>query len=153
MEALACGGVLHYGTHNGSRIGMHAARASLRKLTENNCAAFAHTWRIADRLCGGLTDLFRRKRIPAIVQRLGPMFQIMFTERPAISDYREFCQHVDRKAYQQFIFKLFELGVYTTPAATLHSIVTFAHKDEDVELTLTAAEKALDAGTCFPIRK
>jgi glutamate-1-semialdehyde aminotransferase len=54
---------------------------------------------------------------------------------------------VDRKAYQQFIFKLFELGVYTTPSATLHSIVTFAHRDEDVDFTLAAAEKALGTGT------
>ena len=153
MEALVWGGVLHYGTHNGSRIGMHAARASLRKLTENNCAAFAHTWKIADRLCGGLTDLFQRKTIPAIVQRVGPMFQIMFTERLAIRDYREFCQHVDRKAYQQFVLKLFELGIYTTPSATLHSIVTLAHDDKDVDCTLAAAEKALDASTPIRLRQ
>jgi glutamate-1-semialdehyde 2,1-aminomutase len=143
MEALAWGGVLHYGTHNGSRIGMHAARASLRKLTENNCAAFRHTWKIADKLCGGLTEIFRKKKIPAIVQRLGPMFQIMFTEKTAIRDYREFCEFVDRKAYQRFVLKWFEFGVYTTPSATLHSIVTLAHRDEDVDFTLAAAEKAL----------
>jgi len=146
MEALAWGGVLHYGTHNGSRIGMHAARASLRKFAENNCAAFAHTWKIADRLCGGLTDLFQRKSIPAIVQRVGPMFQVMFTGQAAIRNYREFCQHVDRKAYQQFVLRLFELGVYTTPAATLHSIVTLAHSDEDVDFTLAAAERAMAQG-------
>jgi glutamate-1-semialdehyde 2,1-aminomutase len=153
MEALAWGGVLHYGTHNGSRIGMHAARASLRKLTENNCAAFAHTWAIADRLCSGLTAIFQRKKIPAIVQRVGPMFQIMFTEHPAIRDYREFCQHVDRKAYQQFVFKLFELGIYTTPSATLHSIVTLAHNDVDVNLTLAAVEKAVDASSHITARQ
>ena len=153
MEALAWGGVLHYGTHNGSRIGMHAARASLRKLTENNCAAFAHTWSIADRLCSGLTDIFQRKKIPAIVQRVGPMFQIMFTEHPTIRDYREFCQHVGRKAYQQFVFKLFELGIYTTPSATLHSIVTLAHNDVDVNLTLAAVEKAVDASPHITARQ
>jgi len=153
MEALAWGGVLHYGTHNGSRIGMHAARASLRKLTENNCAAFAHTWAIADRLCSGLTDIFQRKKIPAIVQRVGPIFQIMFTEHPAIRDYREFCQHVGRKAYQQFVFKLFELGIYTTPSATLHSIVTLAHNDVDVNLTLAAVEKAVDASSHITARQ
>jgi glutamate-1-semialdehyde aminotransferase len=40
---------------------------------------------------------------------------------------------------------LFEYGVYTTPAATLHSIVTLAHTDADVDFTLAVAEKALDA--------
>ena len=145
MEALAWGGVLHYGTHNGSRIGLHAARASLQKLTENDSAAFRHTWKIADKLCDGLVGIFKKKQRSAIVQRVGPMFQLMFTEKSSIHDYREFCQHVDRKAYQRFVLKLFEYGVYTTPAATLHSIVTLAHTDEDVDLTLAAAEKALDA--------
>ena len=145
MNALAWGGVLHYGTHNGSRIGLHAARASLRKLAENNGAAFRHIWKIADKLCNGLSRIFQKRKVPAIVQRVGPMFQILFTERPAIRDYREFCAHVDRKAYQRFVLKLFEFGVYTTPAATLHSIVTLAHSDKDVDFTLAAAEKALAA--------
>ena len=145
MDALAWGGVLHYGTHNGSRIGLHAARASLQKLTENNSAAFRHTWKIADKLCDGLIGIFKKKQLSTIVQRVGPMFQLMFTEKSSIHDYREFCQYVDRKAYQRFVLKLFEYGVYTTPAATLHSIVTLAHTDEDVDLTLAAAEKALDA--------
>jgi glutamate-1-semialdehyde 2,1-aminomutase len=145
MDALAWGGVLHYGTHNGSRIGLHAARASLQKLTENNSAAFRHTWKIADKLCDGLVGIFKKKQLSTIVQRVGPMFQLMFTEKSSIHDYREFCQYVDRKAYQRFVLKLFEYGVYTTPAATLHSIVTLAHTDEDVDLTLAAAEKALDA--------
>ena len=145
MDALAWGGVLHYGTHNGSRIGLHAARASLQKLTENDCAAFRHTWKIADKLCDGLAGIFQKKQVSTRVQRVGPMFQLMFTEKSSIRDYREFCQYVDRKAYQRFVLKLFEYGVYTTPAATLHSIVTLAHSDEDVDLTLAAAEKALDA--------
>jgi glutamate-1-semialdehyde 2,1-aminomutase len=145
MDALAWGGVLHYGTHNGSRIGLHAARASLQKLTENDSAAFRHTWKIADQLCDGLVGIFKKKRLSTIVQRVGPMFQLMFTEKSSIHDYREFCQYVDRKAYQRFVLKLFEYGVYTTPAATLHSIVTLAHTEEDVDLTLAAAEKALDA--------
>jgi glutamate-1-semialdehyde aminotransferase len=40
---------------------------------------------------------------------------------------------------------LFEYGVYTSPAATLHSIVTAAHSAEDVKLTLSAMERALEA--------
>jgi glutamate-1-semialdehyde 2,1-aminomutase len=145
MDTLAWGGVLHYGTHNASRIGLYAARASLLKLTENHGAAFQHIWKIADKLSNGLSDLFQKNGIPAIVQRVGPMFQIMFTDRPAIRDYREFCAFVDRKAYQRFILKLFAFGVYTTPSATLHSIVTLAHSEEDVAFTLAAAEKALAA--------
>lgn len=141
MNGLQWGAVLHYGTHNGSRIGMYAARASLRVLTRDNNAAFRHIRRIAERLCTGLAELFHSNGISAIVQRVGPLFQVMFTDRPAIRDCREFCKHVDRKAFQQFALSLFPLGVYLSPLATLHSIVTFAHTDADVDLTLAACRR------------
>ncbi len=144
MDALAWGGVLHYGTHNGSRIGMFAARANLRVLTRDNNASFVHTWKIAERLCTGLRTLLHKKGRTAIVQNVGPMFQLMFTDQPAIRDYRDFCKFVDREAFQKFVLSLFPFGVYASPSAALHSIVTLAHTDEDVDLTLEAAEKALE---------
>jgi glutamate-1-semialdehyde 2,1-aminomutase len=147
MDALQWGGVLHYGTHNGSRIGMFAARANLRMLTRDNNASFRHTWRIAEKLCTGFRDLLRKKGRAAIVQNVGPMLQVMFTDQPAIRDYRDFCQHVDRAAFQKFILSLFPFGIYASPSAALHSIVTLAHSDEDVKLTLEAASKVLDAAS------
>lgn len=143
MDALQWGGVLHYGTHNGSRIGMHAARANLRVLTRDNNASFGHTWRIADRLCNGLTDVFKKKGKTVVIQNVGPMFQLMFTDSPAIRDYRDFCQYVDRAAFQKFVLSLFQYGVYASPSAALHSIVTLAHTEEDVDRTLEAVGKAL----------
>jgi glutamate-1-semialdehyde 2,1-aminomutase len=61
----------------------------------------------------------------------------------SIRDYREFCAHVDRTKYQEFALALFKYGVYMTPSATLHSVVSLAHTDEDVDFTLEAARKAL----------
>lgn len=145
MDALQWGGVLHYGTHNGSRIGMHAARANLRVLTRDNNASFRHTWKISEKLCAGFRDLLRKRGRAGIVQNVGPMLQVMFTDRPAIRDYRDFCQHVDRAAFQKFVLSLFPFGVYASPSAALHSIVTLAHSEEDVDFTIEAAGKALDA--------
>ena len=144
MDALQWGGVLHYGTHNGSRIGMFAARANLRVLSRDNNAAFRHSWRIAEQLCTGLSDLFRQRGRSVLVQRVGPMFQLMFTDQPAIRDYREFCQFVNRAAFRKFVLSLFPFGVYASPSASLHSIVTLAHTDQDVERTLEAATKVLN---------
>lgn len=145
MSALSAGRVLHYGTHNASRIGMHAARANLRKLGHNQGEVFRKIWNLADELVSGLTDLFQQKGIAAIVQNVGPMLQILFTERDRIRSYREYCEFVDRRKYQSLSLKMFEYGVYTSPAATLHSIVTAAHSSEDVALTLSGAERAIDA--------
>jgi glutamate-1-semialdehyde 2,1-aminomutase len=144
MDALQWGGVLHYGTHNGSRIGMFAARANLRVLSRNHNASFRHTWKIAQKLCAGLRAVCRKQSRKAVVQNVGPMFQLFFTDQPAIRDYRDFCQHVDRAAFQKFVLSLFPSGVYASPSAALHSIVTFVHTEKDVEFTLHAAEKTLE---------
>ncbi len=144
MEALAWGGVLHYGTQNASRLGLYAARTSLQELSENNAAAFAHLWRIGEAMVKGLRELFEESGSPAIVQAVGPMFQIMFTDQPAIRDYREFCAHVDRAKYQRFAWALFKHGVYMSPSAGLHSVSSTAHSEEDVTFTLDAVRKALN---------
>ena len=145
LDSLQWGGVLHYGTHNGSRIGMFAARANLRVLTRDNNASYRHTWKISEMLCSALRQLLQKKGRAALVQNVGPMLQVMFTDQPAIRDYRDFCRHVDRAAFQKFVLSLFPFGVYASPSAALHSIVTLAHSDKDVELTLEAAGKSLDA--------
>jgi glutamate-1-semialdehyde 2,1-aminomutase len=147
MEALAWGGVLHYGTQNSSRVGLHAARASIQVLNENDGAAFRHTWRIAELLCSGLKRVFAETGVAAIVQNVGPMLQIMFTEQTAINDYREYCRYVDRAKYQRFVLELFKHGAYMTPAATLHSIVSLAHTEEDVEMTLATVRRVLTDST------
>jgi glutamate-1-semialdehyde 2,1-aminomutase len=143
MEALAWGGVLHYGTQNASRVGLAAARAGLRELARDDGAAFRHTWRIGETLAAGLRDVFRETGTAAIVQGVGPMLQILFTDRPAIRDYREFCAAVDRPRYQRLALALFRHGVYMTPSAALHTVASLAHTDADVAFTLEAVRRVL----------
>lgn len=146
MEALAWGGVLHYGTQNASRLGLYAARASLQELNREVGAAFRHIWGIGDKLCTGLREVFRETGTKAIVQGVGPMFQILFTEEAAVRDYRQFCGSVDRVRYQKFALALFRRGVYMSPSAALHSVATVAHTEEDVTFTLEAVRKVLSDG-------
>lgn len=143
MQALAWGGVLHYGTQNASRLGLFAARANLETLRENQGAAFRHVWRIGDSLCDGLRRLVEESGTAAIVQNVGPMFQVFFTREAAIRDYRDFCAHVDREAFRRLAQRLFRHGVYLSPAAALHSVASLAHTDEEVDLTLAAVRRAL----------
>ena len=143
MEALAWGGVLHYGTQNASRVGLLAARASLNELRRNNGAAFGHLWRIGEALRDGLHRLFEQTGTPAIAQGVGPMLQILFTDRPAIRDFRDFCACVDRPRYQKLALDLFERGVYMSPSPALHSVSSLAHTDQHVAFTLEAVRKVL----------
>lgn len=144
MEAFRWGGVLHYGTQNASRIGLAAARASLRILGAEGGAAFAHMRRVAERLVRGLQEVFADTGTRAIVQHVGPMWQVFFTDRPAIRDYRAFCAAVDRPRFQRFALGLFRHGVYLSPSAALHSVVTLAHDEGHVDRTLEAVRAVIE---------
>ncbi len=143
MQALEWGGVLHYGTQNASRVGLFAARASLQLLTANAGAAFEHTWSIGQRFAAELRTVFAETSTPAIVQSVGPMLQIMFTDRSEIASYRDYCAHVDRLAYRDFVRALFRHGVYMTPSAALHSVASVVHTEEHIDLTIAAVRLAL----------
>jgi glutamate-1-semialdehyde 2,1-aminomutase len=147
MEALAWGGVLHYGTQNASRAGMFAARVNLTELNRDGGAAFGRLWEIGEYLAKSLNSVFMETGTAAIAQGVGPMLQVLFTDRPAITDFRGFCAHVDRRQYQRFALALFEHGIYMTPSSALHSVVSLAHTEEDVTATVEAAREVLQSGT------
>ena len=139
------GMVLHYGTFNGHRLTMKVVAANLNLLSADEGAAFKRLDALGDAAIAGLRDVFRRRGVKALVQGFGPMFQIYFTEKPAIRDYRDYCAHVDTRKYSYFIHLLLERGIYMTPANGLHWIISTAHKESDIERLLVVADEACAA--------
>jgi glutamate-1-semialdehyde 2,1-aminomutase len=132
--------VLHYGTFNGHRLTMEVVAANLDLLSA--AGAYPKLHAIGDAAIAGLRDVFRRRGIKAIVQGFGPMFQIYFTERDAIPDYRDYCAYADSARYSRFIHSLLDQGIYMTPSNGLHWIISAAHTEDDVETLVNAADRA-----------
>jgi glutamate-1-semialdehyde 2,1-aminomutase len=70
------------------------------------------------------------------------MFQIYFTGRDAIADYRDYCTFVDSQLYSRFVHSLFDQGIYMTPSNGLHWIISTAHTSADVDALVQAADRA-----------
>jgi glutamate-1-semialdehyde 2,1-aminomutase len=132
--------VLHYGTFNGHRLTMKVIAASLDLLSSDGTYSKLHA--IGDTAIRGLREVFRRRKVKAIVQGFGPMFQIYFTERDAIHDYRDYCAYADTARYSRFIHRLLERGIYMTPSNGLHWIISTAHTEADVAALVEAADQA-----------
>jgi glutamate-1-semialdehyde 2,1-aminomutase len=132
--------VLHYGTFNGHRLTMKVVAANLDLLSAENVYRKLHA--VGNAAIAGLREVFRRRQVKAIVQGFGPMFQIYFTERDAIRDYRDYCQYVDTKLYSGFVHRLLDRGIYMTPSNGLHWIISTAHSDADVQALVEAADQA-----------
>jgi glutamate-1-semialdehyde 2,1-aminomutase len=137
------GMVLHYGTFNGHRLTMSVIAANLDLLSANDDAVYKQIYGVGDAAVAGLRDIFRRRKIDAVVQGFGPMFQIYFTGRDAIAinDYRDYCQYADTAKYSRFIHGLLDRGIYMTPSNGLHWIISTAHTMQDVETLLASADE------------
>jgi glutamate-1-semialdehyde 2,1-aminomutase len=132
--------VLHYGTFNGHRLTMKVVAANLDLLSSK--ATYQNLHAIGNAAITGLRDVFRRRNIKAIVQGFGPMFQIYFTDKESIRDYRDYCAHVDAARYSRFVHRLLELGIYMTPSNGLHWIISTVHTEADIAALIEAADRA-----------
>jgi len=135
------GMVLHYGTFNGHRLTMRVVAANLDLLAANNGADYQQLYVVGDAAIHGLREIFRRRKTTAIVQGFGPMFQIYFTDRDVIQDYRDYCRYADTAKYSLFVHGLLDRGIYMTPSNGLHWIISTAHTMKDVETLLKAANE------------
>jgi glutamate-1-semialdehyde 2,1-aminomutase len=132
--------VLHYGTFNGHRLTMKVVAANLDLLFAKDAYKKFHA--VGDAAIAGLRNVFQRRGISAIVQGFGPMFQIYFTQKDAIHDYREYCAYADTARYSRFIHLLLDCGIYMTPSNGLHWIISTVHTEQDVEKLTKAADEA-----------
>ena len=131
--------VLHYGTFNGHRLTMKVVAANLDLLRANG--TYESLYANGNAAIAGLRKVFKRHKVKAIVQGFGPMFQIYFTEREAIQDYRDYCTYADTARYSRFVHLLMDRGIYMTPSNGLHWIISTAHRRQDVEMLIEAADQ------------
>lgn len=148
MDALSGGRVLHYGTHNANPVLLAVALASVDLLLSDAAAAFSRLDALAGKLVAGLRAAISDAGVPALVQHVGPMLQVLFL-RPGsegvehIRDARDFGAHVDPARFNRFAHALFEHGVYLSPLPGLHSVLSTVHDETHVERILRAARAAL----------
>jgi len=132
--------VLHYGTFNGHRLTMKVVAANLDLLAVDGAYQKLHG--TGEAAIAGLREVFLRRKMKAIVQGFGPMFQIYFTDRDSIHDYRDYCAYVDTQRFSRFVHRLLERGIYMTPSNGLHWIISTAHTERDVAVLIEAADRA-----------
>jgi glutamate-1-semialdehyde 2,1-aminomutase len=79
-----------------------------------------------------------------VVQGVNSMFQIFFTDQEEITDFRDFCTHVDRMKFRDFALRLMDKGIYMNPSATLHSLSSVVHTEADIAATARAMAEVLE---------
>ena len=137
MALVASQQVNHSGTFNSNVMAMAAGCATLAELERNNGELYERLFTLGTQLMNGLAALARKLGLSILIQGVGPMFHLGFTQQSAILDYRSFLQ-CDQNLYRQFADLLLEEGVRVLSRGMWY--LSAAHTLEDIEFTLRAVE-------------
>ncbi len=140
MMALApTGPVYQAGTLSGNPIAMAAGFACLNALSGPDVypALTART----NQLAMGLRDTAQAHGLPLIVNHVGGMFGLFFTDAPEVSCYEDVIR-CDLNRFRSFFHLMLKEGIYMAPSAFEAGFMSLAHTEQDIERTLEAANRA-----------
>lgn len=140
MEHLApAGPVYQAGTLAGHPLGMAAGLATLRQIRDNDVHGTIEP--NLTRLLSGLEQRAADAGVALTTQRVGAMFGLFFTDRPAVTRFDDVAA-CNTDAFARFFHALLENGVYLAPSAFEAGFMSRAHDAAIVDQTLAAAEPA-----------
>jgi glutamate-1-semialdehyde 2,1-aminomutase len=139
---MPIGDCQHSGTYNGHPVSVAAGLAAVTAYRQPGF--YDHIFAAADRLCGGLRDIFARHKIEARVQWLGARFGIYFGVTQPVNNYRDAVKH-HRERMLGFVAAAIEQGVYFHDygGAACHHGFCAAMTVEDVDNALTRLDAAV----------
>ncbi len=136
MDQLApCGNVYQSGTLAGNPIAMAAGVATLNLLSECDYQALEKDTRD---FAQELSRILDSKGVPVQLNCLGSTFSLFFTSEP-VTDFAS-AQKSDLSVFKQFYNQMRKQGIYLPPSNFECIFTSFAHKKEDFERTLEAAQ-------------
>ncbi|OBX03471.1 glutamate-1-semialdehyde aminotransferase [Gallibacterium genomosp. 3] len=143
MQYIApTGPVYQAGTLSGNPIAMAAGIACLTELAKpgNEALLAAKTKTLAE----GLKALAEKHHIPFVLNYVGGMFGIFFTESKTVESYAD-VMNCNIERFKTFFHHMLSQGVYLAPSAFEAGFMSLAHTDEDIQNTLKAADIAFQA--------
>lgn len=139
MDALApTGPVYQAGTLSGNPIAMAAGYACLTEVAQPGIHETLTD--LTTRLANGLLDAAQEAGVPLVVNHVGGMFGIFFTDAAEVTCYQDVLK-CDVERFKRFFHLMLDEGVYLAPSAFEAGFMSVAHSEEDINKTIDAARK------------
>lgn len=142
MDLIAPSGpVYQAGTLSGNPLAVTAGIATLTELKKQG--VYKQLDRQAESLATGLGELAKKAGVDLYQTRVGSMMGAFFTKGPVV-DWAS-AKTADTSRYGKFFHAMLEQGVYLAPSQFEAAFLSTAHKPADINATLKAAQRALNA--------
>ncbi|MGP2468232.1 glutamate-1-semialdehyde 2,1-aminomutase [Yersinia sp. 2540 StPb PI] len=139
MEALApTGPVYQAGTLSGNPIAMAAGYACLTEVAQ--VGIHETLTELTDLLATGLLNAAQTENIPLVVNHVGGMFGIFFSNSPTVTCYQD-VMNCDVERFKRFFHLMLAEGVYLAPSAFEAGFMSVAHSKDDIQRTVDAARR------------
>ncbi len=136
MECLApVGKVYQAGTLSGNPLAMAAGIATL-SILKNNTFIYHQLEQTTSSLASGLKNAFSSKGIPVVINQLGSMISVFFSEHP-VRNFED-AAATDIPLFNRFFHHMLDQGIYLPPAAFESWFVSAAISDAEIEKTIQA---------------
>jgi glutamate-1-semialdehyde 2,1-aminomutase len=139
MSMIAEGRYSHSGTYNANTIACAAVSATMDLLAEPGL--YERQRALGETLMSGLRELAAGAGLPVIVEGLGTVFQIWFSERP-IRNWRDAEQYANEDRFTRWWQEMLLRGVLFHPSQYENLFLSLVHTGDDVDAMLNAAADA-----------
>jgi len=139
MQHIApLGNVYQAGTLSGNPIAMIAGYTLLKTLKESP-SIYSELDKKTSYLGDGLKEVFDKKGIPVVINQLGSMISIHFSDKPVI-DFASSASS-NTQAFNRFFHFMLGQGIYLPPSAFETWFVSHALSKNDIDRTIAATEQ------------
>ena len=142
MDQLAPNGPIYQaGTLSGNPLAM-AAGSTMLKMILNTADFYPELERKAKKLEEGIRNNLKETGIKAVLNRVGSMMTLFFTNEEKVSSYEE-AMSADTAHYAKYFKLSLESGMYIAPSQFECLFVSHAHTDADIDNIINANLNAL----------
>ena len=139
MQHIApLGNVYQAGTLSGNPIAMIAGYTLLKTLKASP-SIYSELEKKTSYLRDGLKEVFHKKGIPVVINQLGSMISIHFSDKPVI-DFASSASS-NTQAFNRFFHFMLGQGIYLPPSAFETWFVSHALSKNDIDRTIAATEQ------------
>lgn len=140
MQMMAPSGpVYQAGTLSGNPLAMTAGIETLKVLGQPG--VYDQLGNSASRLEKGISGAAGKAGISLHISRAASLLTVFFTSSPVV-DY-ESAKQADTALFGRFFHRLLAAGIYWPPSQFEAAFVSLAHTEDDIQLTISAAARAL----------